>query len=101
MAGFFERGGVMYCPIFGYDKDDPEHTIIYRLLSTTLLLEARDKGWIFHQSAGASFYKKIRRAEGYMEYMAVYTRHLSYKQRASWSLLGSLINLASPFIKNY
>lgn len=101
VAGYFERGGIMYCPMLGYDKNDPDHKLIYRHLSTDLLLEARKNQWIFHQSAGASFYKSIRRAQGYMEYMGVYTAHLPFKQKTAWTLLGTLINSSSRFMKNY
>lgn len=102
VAGYFERNGVMLCPFFGYDKDHAEHSVIYRLLCTTLLLDAQKKGLIFHQSSGASFYKKIRRAEGCIESMAIYTRHLSSKQKLSWLALRVLINTFAPsYMKKY
>ena len=92
----------MYCPFFGYDKNEPDHTVIYRLLNTALLLAAKEKQLIFHQSAGASFYKKIRRAEGCLESMAIYTEHLPQKQRLSWKILKFFINGIAPrFMEKY
>lgn len=102
VAGFFERDGVMHCPFFGYDKQDPEQNVIYRLLNTALLLKAKEKGLLFNQSAGASFYKNIRRAVGYLEYMAVYSSHLPIRQRVGWATLKTFINCAAgPYIKKY
>lgn len=102
VAAYHVVDGVMMCPFFGYDKKHPNHNVIYRLLSTALLLEAKKGGFIFNQSAGASFYKKIRRAESCLESMAVYTRHLPPIQRFTWSTLKTFINTLAPFfMKNY
>lgn len=98
VIGYYVKDGIMMCPFFGYDKTDPQHTVIYRMLSTALLLEAKEKGWIFHQSSGASFYKSVRRAQGCVETMAVYTRHLSRKQKFSWATLNLFVNLFGPKI---
>ena len=71
--GYFSRGGIMTAPLFGYEETDSEQKTLYRLLSTLLLLEAKEKKLVLHQNAGASFYKKLRRAEPCMEFLAVYT----------------------------
>jgi hypothetical protein len=102
VAGYLERNGIMLCPFFGYDKNEPGHNVVYRLLSTSLLLEAQKRGLIFHQSAGASFYKTVRRAESCLEMMAVYTGHLSFKQKFTWAALKMFINsIAPPYMKKY
>lgn len=102
MAGYFEKEGTMLCPLFGYEKNHAEHAKIYRLLSTSLLVEAEKNGWLFHQSAGASFYKQIRRAEGCLEYMAICIDHLPKKQKVAWSSLRLFINkIGPPFMKKY
>jgi hypothetical protein len=99
---FFEREGVMMCPIIGFDKAHPQHSSLYRLLSTTLLLEARKRQLVLHQSAGASFYKKVRRAESDLEWIAVYTDHLPLKQRLPWLAIKTVMNtLGVPFMKKY
>lgn len=102
VAGYYQRNGVFYCPFFGYDKEDPDHTSIYRLLNTALLLEAKKEGVLFNQSAGAAFYKSVRRAEGCQESMAVYTDHLPMGRRAAWRLLMLLVNTLGPsYMKKY
>lgn len=102
VVGYFARDGVMYCPIIGFDKNDPDHSVIYRLLNTALLLTAKERGWTFHQGAGASFFKSIRRAQGCFEYMAVYTKHLPFRQKISWSALKAFINgFAKPYMQKY
>lgn len=102
IAGYYERNGILMCPFFGYDKSHPEHNIVYRILNTELLLEAKKRTLIFHQSAGASVYKKIRRAEGHLESMAIYTQHLPFKQKLAWKILILFINKIAPkYMKKY
>lgn len=100
--GYFCRGGVMTAPFFGYEKESPEHKNLYRILSTLITLEAKQKGLLLHQSGGASFYKKLRRAESHMEYLAVHCRHLPFKRRIPWNILKWIMNhFAAPFMKKY
>ncbi len=102
IVGYHTRNHIFMCPFFGYDKSHADKNRIYRLLSTLLLLEAAKNHNTFHQSAGASFYKKIRRAAGQQEYMSVYSAHLSLKQRFSWWSLKAVMNTAGPiFMKKY
>jgi len=102
VVGFIVKDGVLMCPLFGYDKDMPESNNIYRLLSTALLLEAKERKCLFHQSAGGSFFKKIRRAVNCTESMAIYTKHLSLQQRFPWLTLRTFINkFAIPYMQKY
>jgi len=102
MAGYYICEGVMMSILFGYAKEDPEHMEIYRILNTSLLLEAQKRQLMFHQCSGASFYKSTRGAERCMDFMAVYTQHLSFKQKLSWSTLRGFINAAAPrYMKKY
>jgi hypothetical protein len=102
IVGYLERSQTLFCPFIGFDKAHPDKSKLYRLLSTLLLLEARKKKCLMHQSAGASFYKTVRRAVSYQEYLAVYTRHLPFKQKVAWGLLQGMINLtAAPLMKKY
>lgn len=101
-GGYFIKDKVLYCPIFGYDKSREDHTKIYRILNTGLLLAAKESGSTFHMSAGASFYKKIRKAKGCLEFNTVCYHHLSFRQRLSWNLLKAFINgVGSHFMKRY
>lgn len=99
--GYFIRDGVMTAPLFGYIENEDGQKSLYRLLSTILTLEAKDKGCLLHQSAGASFYKKVRRAEPHMEYMAVHSSHLSIFRRMPWKCLRFIMNSASSYFKKY
>lgn len=102
VAGFYKRNNVMMCPIFGYEKNSQESNIIYRLLNTALLLEAQKEGLLFNQSAGAAFFKSIRRAEGSLEYMAIYTKHLPIHRKLFWSSLKFMINkVGSKYMQKY
>jgi len=101
-VGFATSRNAFTCLLFGYDKKQPDAPHLYRIMSTLLLLEAKKKGTIFHQSSGATFYKKIRRAKSITEYQAVYTKHLPAPQRAAWALLRTIMNtIAIPLMKKY
>lgn len=102
VVGYANYNRTLICSFIGYNKDHPEKTRLYRLLSTMLLLEAKQQADVFHQSAGASFYKKIRRAQSSIEYQGVYLSHLPYKQRFAWHLLRQVMNNAAiHFMEKY
>jgi hypothetical protein len=96
------RAGTMYCPLIAYDKSAQDQNTIYRLLNTSLLLQAKKEARYFNQSAGASVYKSLRRAEATMEFMAIYTCHLPLKQKVAWSTLKQVMNtLGTLYMKRY
>lgn len=102
VVGYFCRNGVMTSPFFGYNQSESQHSVLYRLLSTILILEAKEKGMVLHQGAGASFYKKLRRAESHIEYMAVYHKHLPFRRRVAWGVLKEMMNrVAIKLMKQY
>jgi hypothetical protein len=101
VIGYFCHKGSMISSFFGYDPSTSEQGI-YRLLSTMLMLEAQKKSFPYYQGAGGSFYKKIRKAEGHLEYTAIYSRHLSIKRRFIWQILKiSLNSFGIHFMKKY
>jgi hypothetical protein len=100
--GYFYQNGVMISPFFGYDPLKTEKKGVYRILSTLLMLEAQKKKALYNQSAGGSFFKKIRRAEGHFEYTAVYYTHLPYWRRLRWQVLKGIMNSAgAQYMKRY
>lgn len=102
LAGYYKRDNVMMCPIFGYDKNSPDSNTIYRLLNMALLNESHKQGLSFNQSAGASFFKSIRRAVGSQEYMCIYFKHLPLYRKFFWSTLKFFINMVGPhYMKKY
>lgn len=100
--GYIHKGDLFHCPFIGFNKNHHDHQRIYRLLSTLLLQEAAKEKRLFHQSAGASFYKKVRRAQAEQEYFAIFTRHLSWRKRISWHTLKLVMNkIAMPLMRKY
>lgn len=92
VVGYVQRNGRMYCPFFGYNLQVPKEESLYRLLSTVLMLEAYDHHLFFHQSAGASMFKKIRKAHDCIEYTAVFYKHLNIQRHLPWIMLKNLYN---------
>lgn len=102
VIGYSFRNGVMISSLFGYNPQDEENKGVYRVLSTLLMLEAQKNGGRYNQSAGGSFYKKIRRAEGHMEYTAVYSKHLPNLRKIPWQILKVTLNsIGARFMKTY
>jgi hypothetical protein len=102
VAGYYKKSDVMMCPIFGYEKNNTESNTIYRLLNTALLNAAQAQGLLFNQSAGAAFFKSTRRAEGCLEYTALYKKHLPWHQKCFWSTLEFMMNILGPkFMDKY
>ncbi len=97
VIGYMQRNGMMYCPLFGYDQMLPKEPSLYRMLSTLLMLEAQKHQLFFHQSSGASMFKKIRKANSCFEYTAVYYQHLNRKRRIPWQILKEIYNKLGVF----
>lgn len=92
IVGFYIRNGIMTCPFFGYDTKKPLGDKLYRIMCTVLMLEARDRQILFHQSSGAAFYKTIRRARNCIDYTAVYTKHLPFYRKLPWFCIQGIMN---------
>lgn len=101
VTGYFSFGHVMTSPLLGYDTTHSRDDKLYRLSATVLSLEARKHKKLFHLSSGASFFKKIRKAKGNLEYMAVCHNHLSLKRRLPWWILKLVAVVMKPFIRTY
>lgn len=99
VLGFISRYGVINSPLFGYDTTLPKELGLYRMISTLLSLEAKERGLLLNLSSGAGGYKTLRRAKPYIEYNAVYTKHLTFGRRIPWTVLQTLMNrVASPLM---
>lgn len=92
VIGYLIRNEILYCPFFGYDTSLPKEPSLYRILSTLLMKEVQSKRLFFHQSSGASTYKKMRKAESCIEYTVVLHDHLPLKRRIPWWLIAQLYN---------
>jgi len=99
VLGYLARYGVINSPLFGYDTTLPKDLGLYRMISTILSLEAKERGLLLNMSSGAGGFKTLRRAKPYIEYNAVYTKHLALKRKLPWSILKTLMNrVASPMM---
>ena len=102
VLGYFVRNGMMTTPLFGYDTSKPQKIGLYRLLSTILVHDARDKGLLLHQSSGAANFKRLRRAEPAAEYSMVFTRHLAWFRRLPWWTLDVIMKkIGEPLLSKY
>jgi len=101
VLGFLARYGVINSPLFGYDTTLPKELGLYRMVSTLLSIEAKERGLLLNMSSGAGGFKTLRRAKPYIEYNAIYTKHLTLKRKLPWTLLKTLMNrVASPIMVN-
>jgi len=94
--GYVKMNDVMTMPFFGYDTSLPTETGLYRKISALLALDAKEQGLMMNLSAGASSFKRLRRAEPHLEYNAVYLKHLSLRRQIAWLVLKGIVN---PFGK--
>lgn len=102
VLGYFCRNGVMTTPVFGYDTTLPKETGLYRMLSAVLFDIARQNKHLLHSSSGAAEFKRNRGAVASIEYSAVYHKHLSWRRRVCWFVLGSLLEkIGVPLLKKY
>lgn len=98
VVGFFCRNGVMTTPFFGYDLSVPQKIGIYRMLSAKLILEAEQRGLLLHQSSGAAEFKRCRGAVPCLEYNAVYTKHMPFRNKLGWRLVEYLANKIGAYL---
>ena len=91
IAGCFDRGGVMTTPLVGYDTSLPRKLGLYRMLITIVLREAARRGIPLNLSSGASGFKRLRGAEPYIEYTAIYCEHLPRYRRMVWKTLAGML----------
>ncbi len=102
VMGYFWRNGIMTQPIFGYDTHLPQSLGLYRLLSTQVLLEGKQRQLRINCSGGVGHFKRLRGGRPVLEYNAVFSRHLPQKARLPWLALQQLLNrVAVPIIQHY
>lgn len=92
VAGFYQRGQFITCPLFGYDTSQPQEHGLYRLLSIFLIEEAGRLGALLNASSGAGKFKRSRGGKAYAEFSYVYASHLPAPRRAAWGFIGALSN---------
>lgn len=92
VLGYFQRENVMTSPLFGYDTSLPNDLGLYRQIATILSLDAQKSGCFLNHSGGAASFKRLRRAQGIIEYLAIDYNHLPKSQKAPWTFLEFVMN---------
>ncbi len=102
VVGTFALGGTITAPIVGYDTNLPQSKGLYRILMALVFRRAMTTGMPLNLSAGAASFKRLRGGEPFIEYTAVYDRHLSPYQRFVIGALKTFLNkLGVPIMKKY
>ena len=83
MAGSVRNEHTLTTPIFGFDTEVPQKMGLYRLNNHVATQYALAQELNINMSAGAGQFKQHRGAVPYMEYSAVYVRHLPKAQQAA------------------
>ena len=91
IVGEFQRQQTLTAPLVGYDTSLPQPLGLYRMLMAIVLQRAAQKKQLLNLSSGAASFKRLRGGRPYIEYTAVYCRHLSAKRRAVWKVLAGLL----------
>jgi hypothetical protein len=103
IVGSYDRHNVSTTPIVGYNTELSQELGLYRMLMAHGIDKADKKGFITNMSGGAKQFKMRRGAVPFIEYSAVYTRHLRNPiQRVVWKALGTLLtHVGIPVMKKY
>ncbi|MBA2728845.1 MAG: hypothetical protein H0U49_11825 [Parachlamydiaceae bacterium] len=101
--GFYERHNVTSTPVVGYDTTLLQELGLYRMLMAHAISRAHTHELILNLSSGASEFKLRRGAVSFIEYHAVYTKHLkNYFQKLTWGILNStMTHLGIPIMKKF
>ncbi len=103
IVGCFDRYPVTTVPIVGYDTSLDPRLGLYRMLMAHCIQRAQRKNMILNLSSGASHFKLLRGGVPYIEYSALYTRHLrNYFQKSTWFVLRRLLlSIGVPIMRKY
>jgi hypothetical protein len=92
VLGLFAIDGTTTAPIVGYDTRRERRLGLYRLLMTLVFETALTEGLDVNLSSGAASFKRLRGGRPYIEYSAIYDRHLSPLRRFALSALAAPVN---------
>lgn len=102
VIGCFENAQITSAPLVGYDTTLPQTHGLYRMLIYLVLKHTDDQQKILNLSSGAPDFKRSRGAQPFIEYAALYTRHLPFKRRLIWRLVNHALSyLFVPLLKKY
>lgn len=102
VIGCFENEQLTSAPLVGYDTALPQELGLYRMLIYLILEHTDSQNKILNLSSGASGYKISRGGQAFIEYAALYTKHLSIGRRFTWRLVNlALSHIFVPILKRY
>ena len=79
-------------PLVGYDTHLGKQKGLYRLVLASATDYALKNDLIFHASAGAAEFKRLRGGIPYIEYSAIYIKHLDPRRQIVWRRLAKILN---------
>lgn len=102
IVGRYSLYGVMTSPFFGYDIAKPQQNGLYRLLSTLLVLDAKERGGIFSIKAVELHSTNQCVAQNLIWNTLPFIKHLPLKRQLPWKTMKLLINqFGVSFMKKY
>lgn len=102
VVGCYDRDKTTTTPIVGYDTNLPQEMALYRMLMAYCIDRADKKNLVLNLSSGASHFKMLRGGKAYIEYSALYTKHLPLLPCIVWKFLRYLLHyIAVPIMKLY
>lgn len=102
VIGCFENEFVTSAPLVGYDTSLPQHIGLYRMLIYLVLKHTDEKNKILNLSSGAPDFKRSRGGQPFIEYAALYSKHLPLRRRIIWRLVNlALSYIFVPLLKKY
>ncbi|HHF7344458.1 hypothetical protein [Legionella feeleii] len=102
IIGIFESEKVITAPLVGYNTHLPNQNALYRILIYLILDYSEKKGCCLNLSSGASEFKLLRGGQPFIEYSAIYIKHLPLYRRFTWKAIRVLLNwLFVPIVKRY
>lgn len=100
IVGFFKKNRVMTAPVVGYDTAKDQKIGLYRILMALTLKNSIENKMVLNLSSGASKFKRMRGGKPYIEYSAIYVKHLPLKRRYIWYITNFLLTYVGvPIIK--
>lgn len=102
VVGFFKKNGIITAPVVGYDTSKDRRLGLYRMLMALTLKSSIEQKMVLNLSSGASEFKRMRGGQPYIEYSAVYVKHLPLGRRCVWYLMNFLLTyIGVPIIKRF
>lgn len=102
IVGLFETDQVITAPLVGYNTHLSKKKSLYRILIYLILEYSHSKNCCLNLSSGASQFKRLRGGQAFIEYTAIYLKHLPYYRQFTWKMVNRLLNwVFVPLLKKY